>query len=143
MAKYVKLPIEIEATQWFKMGDHPKVWKTFYFNMEPEYRVETLEGDARVYPGDWIITGIKGEHYPCKDEIFRATYKEVVVNTEDYKQRIISEKKELDIKINKLCSFVGESPRFETIGAIKQAHIESQLCAMQDYSCILERRIKR
>jgi hypothetical protein len=30
-----------------------------------------------VGPGDWIITGIAGEHYPCKDEIFKATYERV------------------------------------------------------------------
>lgn len=36
--------------------------------------IDTLEGGHRVCPGDWIITGASGEHYPCKDEIFRATY---------------------------------------------------------------------
>ena len=42
--------------------------------------VKTLEGDMLVSPGDWIITGINGEKYPCKDEIFRATYEEVDEN---------------------------------------------------------------
>jgi hypothetical protein len=36
--------------------------------------VDTLEGGHIVCPGDWIITGIKGEHYPCKPDIFAATY---------------------------------------------------------------------
>ena len=36
--------------------------------------VETLEGLMIVCPGDWIITGVKGEFYPCKDDIFEATY---------------------------------------------------------------------
>lgn len=36
--------------------------------------IPTLEGDMRVEIGDWIITGIKGEHYPCKPDIFAATY---------------------------------------------------------------------
>jgi hypothetical protein len=40
--------------------------------------IETLEGTHRVTPGDWIITGVKGEHYPCKPDIFAATYEEVV-----------------------------------------------------------------
>ena len=35
------------------------------------------EGDMYVQPGDWVITGIKGEVYPCKDDIFRATYEPV------------------------------------------------------------------
>lgn len=38
--------------------------------------IDTLEGGHRVCPGDWIITGIKGEHYPCKPDIFAATYEE-------------------------------------------------------------------
>lgn len=36
--------------------------------------VDTLEQGHRVCPGDWIITGVKGEHYPCKPDIFTATY---------------------------------------------------------------------
>ena len=36
--------------------------------------IETLEGDMAVSPNDWIITGVKGERYPCKPDIFAATY---------------------------------------------------------------------
>jgi hypothetical protein len=36
--------------------------------------IDTLEGGHIVCPGDWIITGIQGEHYPCKPDIFEATY---------------------------------------------------------------------
>ena len=36
--------------------------------------IETLEGTMRAEPGDWIITGVKGERYPCKPDIFEATY---------------------------------------------------------------------
>ena len=36
--------------------------------------VDTLEGGHIVCPGDWIITGVKGEFYPIKGDIFRATY---------------------------------------------------------------------
>lgn len=36
--------------------------------------IDTLEGGHIVCPGDWIITGIKGEKYPCKPDIFEATY---------------------------------------------------------------------
>lgn len=36
--------------------------------------IDTLEGGHNVCPGDWIITGVKGEHYPCKPDIFAATY---------------------------------------------------------------------
>lgn len=39
--------------------------------------VETLEGNMLAGVGDWIIKGVKGEFYPCKDDIFEATYEEV------------------------------------------------------------------
>lgn len=73
--KYRKKPIVIEATQWFKHGDHPAV------SHNPDYPelgvISTLEGLMMVIPGDWIITGVQGEHYPCKPDIFNATYEEV------------------------------------------------------------------
>jgi hypothetical protein len=36
--------------------------------------IRTLEGDMRADEGDWIIKGVKGEFYPCKPDIFAATY---------------------------------------------------------------------
>ena len=39
--------------------------------------IRTLEGDMIAQPGDWIITGIHGERYPCKPDIFVATYEEL------------------------------------------------------------------
>ncbi len=36
--------------------------------------INTLEGKHYISEGDWIITGIKGERYPCKPDIFEATY---------------------------------------------------------------------
>lgn len=41
------------------------------------YYIDTLEGRHEVTPGDWIITGIKGEKYPCKPDTFAATYEPV------------------------------------------------------------------
>ena len=36
--------------------------------------IETLEGDMELHDGSWLIRGIKGEFYPCRDDIFRETY---------------------------------------------------------------------
>lgn len=36
--------------------------------------IDTLEGGHIVCPGDWVITGVKGERYPCKPDIFAETY---------------------------------------------------------------------
>ena len=71
--KFRKKPVVIEATQWFKDGDHPAVEK---WN-DGDYRVRTLEGAMIVTPGDYIITGVVGETYPCKPDIFEMTYEPV------------------------------------------------------------------
>lgn len=73
--KFRKKPVVIEATQWFKHGDHPMV-KPLYGYIETGW-IKTLEGGHAVTPGDWIITGVQGEHYPCKPDIFEATYEKV------------------------------------------------------------------
>lgn len=39
--------------------------------------IPTMEGNHLCTPGDWIIKGIKGEFYPCKPDIFAATYDKV------------------------------------------------------------------
>jgi len=39
--------------------------------------IGTLEGNMIAKPGDWIIKGVKGEFYPCKPDIFEATYEKV------------------------------------------------------------------
>ena len=69
--KYRKKPVVIEAVQWFKDGDHPSVYEG---GLSSCYYIDTLEGEMRVTVGDFIITGVKGEHYPCKPDIFEMTY---------------------------------------------------------------------
>ena len=44
--------------------------------------IDTLEAGHIVCPGDWIITGVKGEHYPCKPDIFEQTYEPVGENND-------------------------------------------------------------
>ena len=39
-----------------------------------QFKIGTLEGEHKVTPGDWIIKGVKGEHYPCKPDVFKKTY---------------------------------------------------------------------
>ena len=116
--KFRKKPVVIEATQWFKNGDHPYDYSAVHDGFEngvlrqftPEERqakewegdivryhrtpamdggsvckhcgdimqnhgwIDTLEGGHIVCIGDWIITGVQGEHYPCKPDIFAMTY---------------------------------------------------------------------
>jgi hypothetical protein len=58
--KYRKKPIVIEAYQTKK-----------------EIIINTLEGDMKANVGDYIITGVNGEVYPCKPDIFEKTYEKV------------------------------------------------------------------
>ena len=106
---YRKKPVEVQAVQWFKNGDHPddKIGEVIVldggevftriegvvvrFFRHPEISgqkkcehcgifmdehgwIETLEGGHIVCPGDYVITGVKGEWYPCKPDIFKMTY---------------------------------------------------------------------
>jgi hypothetical protein len=75
MAQYRKKPVVVEAIQWFKIGDHPKV--TPHSQKDGTGWIETLEGGHIVTPGDWIIKGVAGEIYPCKPDIFAMTYEPV------------------------------------------------------------------
>ena len=77
--RYRKKPVEIEAVQW--TGENLEEIKKFAGNsltyIEQHVIIETLEGCRRVNKGDYIIKGIAGEFYPCKPDIFKATYEEV------------------------------------------------------------------
>ena len=69
--KYRKKPLVIEATQFFHSMDP---WPNGVKGADNTAWVETLEGPLDVSEGDWIITGVKGEIYPCKPDIFELTY---------------------------------------------------------------------
>ena len=47
------------------------------YKTSKELIIKTLEGDMKASVGDWIITGINGEQYPCKPDIFKKTYEPV------------------------------------------------------------------
>lgn len=80
MAKFRKKPVVIEAVRWDGsnsgevyrfIGDEP------YGDFVNEIPIKTLEGTMVASLGDWIIKGVKGEYYPCKPDIFDATYEPV------------------------------------------------------------------
>jgi len=83
MPKFRKKPIVIEAIQWNgSNGDYAAVQaldENGAVSFEPigGLYITTLEGDMRADIGDWIIKGVKGELYPCKPDIFKATYEAV------------------------------------------------------------------
>ena len=83
MKQYRKKPVVIEAQQ-IKDSDfdnpHPNsdhIIGVIYSPKEKCVYIETLEGKMKGDLGDWIIKGVKGELYPCKPDIFEATYEKV------------------------------------------------------------------
>jgi hypothetical protein len=81
--KFRKKPVTIEAMQltdaksvldieeWINSGD------VGFSTNPPTLWIDTLEGRMEASVGDWIIKGVEGEFYPCKNEIFIKIYQEV------------------------------------------------------------------
>jgi hypothetical protein len=94
MAKFRKKPVEIEAVQlrWTQWGEVCNLVGDMISSKNParnatgfsdscgesapyiELTILTLEGNMIARHGDWLIKGVKGEIYPCKPDIFAATY---------------------------------------------------------------------
>jgi len=90
MAAYRKKPVVVEAITFDELVEHGKscsvssrngVPWAFAYKGHPIthenddcYMIPTLEGTMRFERGDMLITGVKGEIYPCKADIFAATY---------------------------------------------------------------------
>jgi len=84
MSLWRKKPIVIEAFRW--TGDDEQtedpIWivqaikdgKAWFSFKTGQFMIATLEGNHAANPGDWIIKGVQGELYPCKPDIFAATY---------------------------------------------------------------------
>lgn len=81
--KYRKKPVMVEAIrytvescrelhEWMDLDHEPH-----NLDCENGIFIDTLEGQMEAQLGDWIIRGVAGEFYPCKPEIFEATYEPV------------------------------------------------------------------
>lgn len=92
MAKFRKKPVVIEAVQWTGMNPDEirafagndvaidyldTAWEVGKGRPHVSITIHTLEGDMIADVGDYIIKGIRGEFYPCKPDIFEATYERV------------------------------------------------------------------
>lgn len=99
LLRRIKRPVEIEARQltgntpndhdiylWIEKNTqgsfdpHTSELPASGVSIDPatgQIMIATLEGVMRAGPGDWIIKGVKGEFYPCKPDIFEATYEKV------------------------------------------------------------------
>ena len=109
MGRYRKKPVVIEAVQVAAAVYDGKTWNSSPFKCDavPQWledafangiiavhtsnrdystlAIQAPEGTMIAGPGDWIIRGVKGELYPCKPDIFEATYEPVVATS--FKER--------------------------------------------------------
>jgi hypothetical protein len=110
--KYRKKPIIIDAVIFDGTGSIPEL-ELFMIDTDSEWicsqcgksstlhgNVKTLEGYHIACPGDYILTGIKGEHYPCKPDIFKVTYEEVSLELE----RTMNANVTIKFRFNNICS---------------------------------------
>jgi len=99
--KFRKKPVVIEALQWTGYNytasevftgealargryepaspDRTNGWHAVSAYSNSAKIITTLEGEMRAQPGDWIIKGVKGECYPCRQDIFAETYDCVII----------------------------------------------------------------
>jgi hypothetical protein len=80
MKEYVKKPIPIKAVQLFDTDECAEQLQELGLDPvrvkypEKQLVISTLEGEMRANEGDYIIKGVHGEFYPCKQDIFEESY---------------------------------------------------------------------
>ncbi len=103
--KYIKKPVEVEAVQW--NGKNINEVLEFTNNAAKfkngKMQISTLEGIMTASVGDYVVKGVKDEFYPCKPDIFNATYASVeehIVSREDVKAEIVTQSGETRLYID-------------------------------------------
>lgn len=111
MKKYIKKAVEIEAVQFLDTTRSVNeitdfIGKEVHVDYKPDgtpfFKIETLEGTMEASAKDYIIKGVKGEFYPCKPDIFEATY----APTGTPLERMVIESRELNERLCKLKDFI-------------------------------------
>ncbi|MEG0923194.1 MAG: hypothetical protein RSD57_15940 [Comamonas sp.] len=131
----------VNGMPWsFAYGGHP-----ITHEHDDCYIIPTLEGSMMMGRNDMLITGVKGEIYPCKREIFDATYDSVSTAPEStlppHQQRVVDEHAELRDLLAKLDAFILDNPVFLTLPEAEQGRLKRQSSAMALYADILAERI--
>lgn len=163
--KFRKKPVVIDAISWDELVGHGvkfcqekghalnngMPW-SFEYKGHPIthendrcYIIPTLEGAHHMTPDDMLITGVKGEIYPCKLDIFAATYEPAeqpapATGLQPHQQRVVDEKRELDERLEKLNAFF-RTPTFHGLDGVEQGRLGRQAGIMMQYSAVLAERI--
>ncbi|MDT3391864.1 MAG: hypothetical protein LIR22_06025 [Bacillota bacterium] len=91
MTKYIKTTAtefeQFDEAEWdrkYKSCQHPEDWQQLAGRLNidrhmGQFIIQSREGDMRLHDGDWIATGVNGEHWPIADDVFKKTYAELPV----------------------------------------------------------------
>ena len=161
MKNYRKKPVVIQAIQWDGTENHAlEIASTFDGKLDYKKKYEydegilaksidifegffinTLEGQMKVSPNDYVIKGLKGEFYPCKPDVFEISY-DLVNAPESFLDRVIKEKAELAERTSKLKDFIDNNPKFDELTNINRILLINQFNAMELYLYALDSRIE-
>lgn len=149
-AQFTKKPVTISAIQWTGKnlreviaftGKHPRwnewfsTWEDYERRVQQDggvFKIITPEGTMEASPGDWIIRGVKGEHYPCKPDIFSATYDAAV--EADRKGRVPS-----DEDILKMCESVGFAFHYDKYAPGSGYGLQAKAYDLENFRALLSR----
>jgi hypothetical protein len=134
----------VNGMPWsFDYNGHPITHET-----DDCYLIPTLEGTMNFTRGDMLITGVKGEIYPCKLDIFAATYDPAEEQANQYAdlpphmQRVAVERDELHERLAKLKTFI-DGPTFASLSEERQLDLVDQQAHMCAYLARLNIRLSR
>lgn len=161
MTQYRKKPVVIEAWQWHGeqnrtllgsgapdwLADSESVYGTFHpgkvrvveeTDGKAYLTIKTLEGEMTANPGDWIIKGVKGELYPCKPDIFAATYEDAATPPEAVNRGSAPDRKKLAAVIEHAMHGVewtaGKRPSIADLEAILNSDAQPSIQILPDGS---------
>lgn len=156
MTKFQKRPVTVEAVQW--NGENKDEILEFCGEArikEDSLFIDTLEETMEASKGDYIIKGVKGEFYPCKPDIFEATYKAEdsgdpyeqsasLMVSKDYKDRFKAEYIQLATRYSRLKAMVEkwDAGNLTFTPTCPRETYNFQLKAMKEYLDILVGRAK-
>jgi hypothetical protein len=141
---YRKKPVTIEAFQWTGPDCPLPKWAEGKMELHSTEKIHnseyllipTLEGKMQANRGDWIIKGVKGELYPCKPDIFEATY--TPANEPDPAISAAEERGRREMKeaVYRICANVGEGTDIED-GEMVAMRISGLTAALPEKGLIL------
>jgi hypothetical protein len=132
MPRFTKKPVSIEARRFTNNNEADDAQMNELvawiggtaFHNGTDIFIPTLEGEMRAMCGDWIIRGVNGEFYPCKPEIFEATY---VADSEGPVCPVVAETKQFRKDLDEILQRLKSSSRLSRERSLARTKIEEAI----------------